>query len=126
MGLGGAFAEAPDAREDVVGGLRPSVGLGIAVACFDELADVLFELNHAEVRPALDLLVGEMGEPALDLVEPREAADMASKIGCQVASGVTKKTTILVVGDQDISVTVTVPKLRNWWNKRPTCGAKAI
>ena len=32
----------------------------------------------------------------------REAADMASKIGCQVASGVTKKTTILVVGDQDI------------------------
>jgi len=32
----------------------------------------------------------------------REAVDMASKIGCQVASGVTKKTTILVVGDQDI------------------------
>ena len=32
----------------------------------------------------------------------REAADMASQIGCQVASGVTKETTILVVGDQDI------------------------
>ncbi|GAJ04330.1 unnamed protein product, partial [marine sediment metagenome] len=30
-----------------------------------------------------------------------EAADMATSIGCQVASGVTKKTTILVVGDQD-------------------------
>jgi len=32
----------------------------------------------------------------------REAADLASAIGCQVASGVTKETTILVVGDQDI------------------------
>lgn len=32
----------------------------------------------------------------------REAADLAATIGCQVASGVTKKTTMLVVGDQDI------------------------
>lgn len=32
----------------------------------------------------------------------REAADLASAIGCQVASGVTKTTTLLVVGDQDI------------------------
>lgn len=33
----------------------------------------------------------------------RDAANMASKIGCQVGAGVTKKTTILVVGDQDVS-----------------------
>ena len=32
----------------------------------------------------------------------REAADMAASIGCQVDDGVTKHTTILVVGDQDI------------------------
>lgn len=32
----------------------------------------------------------------------RNAADMAAGIGCNVGSGVTKKTTILVVGDQDI------------------------
>ena len=32
----------------------------------------------------------------------REAADLAASIGCQVASWVTKKTTMLVVGDQDI------------------------
>lgn len=32
----------------------------------------------------------------------REAADLAAAIGCQVESGVTKKTTLLVVGDQDI------------------------
>lgn len=31
-----------------------------------------------------------------------EAADMAASIGCKVESGVTKKTTILVVGNQDI------------------------
>ena len=35
-------------------------------------------------------------------VSRREAANMASQIGCQVASNVTKKATILVVGDQDI------------------------
>lgn len=32
----------------------------------------------------------------------REAADLATAIGCQVAGGVTKKTTLLVVGDQDV------------------------
>lgn len=32
-----------------------------------------------------------------------EAAEMASKVGCDVAQGVTKHTTILVVGDQDIT-----------------------
>jgi len=33
----------------------------------------------------------------------REAADLAASIGCTVASRVTKKTSLLVVGDQDIS-----------------------
>lgn len=33
----------------------------------------------------------------------REAADLAASIGCNVASGVTKKTTLLVVGDQDVT-----------------------
>lgn len=32
----------------------------------------------------------------------REAADLAAKIGCTVSDSVTKKTSILVVGDQDI------------------------
>lgn len=34
----------------------------------------------------------------------RDAADLAAKAGCDVASGVNKKTTIVVVGDQDIRV----------------------
>lgn len=33
----------------------------------------------------------------------REAADLAACIGCLVASGVTKKTSLLVVGDQDVT-----------------------
>jgi len=32
----------------------------------------------------------------------REAADLAASIGCTVAPGVTKNTTMLVVGDQDV------------------------
>lgn len=32
-----------------------------------------------------------------------EAADLAAKTGCDVGAGVTKKTTLLVVGDQDLS-----------------------
>ena len=32
----------------------------------------------------------------------REASDVASAAGCEVDSGVTKHTTMLVVGDQDI------------------------
>lgn len=32
------------------------------------------------------------------------AADLAATIGCEVASNVTKKTTILVVGDQDVAL----------------------
>lgn len=32
----------------------------------------------------------------------REAAELAAKIGCTVADGVNKKTTLLVVGDQDV------------------------
>jgi DNA polymerase-3 subunit epsilon len=36
-------------------------------------------------------------------ISRREAADLAANIGCTVASGVTKKTTLLVVGDQDVT-----------------------
>ncbi len=60
MGLGGAFAEASDAREDVVCGLGPRVGLGIAVVRFDELADVLFELIQQPAR-----LVRPKGRPEI-------------------------------------------------------------
>lgn len=36
----------------------------------------------------------------------QDAADMAAQAGCNVSTGVTQKTTLLVVGDQDISALV--------------------
>jgi DNA polymerase III subunit epsilon len=50
------------------------------------------------------VFTGALGMPR------REAADLATTIGCQVASGVTIKTTILVVGDQDIKKLAGHPK----------------
>lgn len=50
------------------------------------------------------LLYGEVIVFTGALVVPRkEAADFAANIGCKVAPSVTKKTTLLVVGDQDLS-----------------------
>lgn len=40
---------------------------------------------------------------ALDLTR-REAADLAARLGCEVAANVSKRTTVLVVGDQDVAV----------------------
>ena len=49
-------------------------------------------------------LLGEVVVFTGALEMPRcEAADLAASIGCSVASGVNKKTTLLVVGKQDIS-----------------------
>jgi len=36
------------------------------------------------------------------IIPRRKAAELAARIGCEVAEGVTKNTTMLVVGDQDI------------------------
>ncbi len=36
-------------------------------------------------------------------IQRKDAADLAAKTGCNVESGVTKRTTILVVGDQDVT-----------------------
>lgn len=50
------------------------------------------------------LLYGEVIVFTGALIIPRkEAADLAANIGCKVAPSVTKKTTLLVAGDQDLS-----------------------
>jgi len=43
------------------------------------------------------VFTGALGMPR------REAADLAAQVGCEVAAGVTKHTTLLVVGDQDVT-----------------------
>jgi DNA polymerase-3 subunit epsilon len=66
------------------------------------------------IDPTLQQRVAREGNPDGDLygevlvftgalmMPRREAADFAASVGCEVDSGVTKRTTILVVGDQDI------------------------
>jgi DNA polymerase-3 subunit epsilon len=36
------------------------------------------------------------------MIPRREAADYAASVGCEVGASITKRTTILVVGDQDV------------------------
>ena len=49
-------------------------------------------------------LYGEVAVFTGALEIPRsEAADLAASIGCTVAAGVTKRTSLLIVGDQDVS-----------------------
>ena len=62
-----------DGSEDVVGGLGPAEGLGIGVVRVDEGLDVVLELLGGAVHAAPDLLFGEQGEEALDLIEPGRA-----------------------------------------------------
>ena len=53
---------------------------------------------------SLGKLYGEVLVFTGDLeISRSEAADIASQLGCRVDSGVTKRTTILVIGDQDIT-----------------------
>lgn len=59
--------------------------------------------THRDGNPEGDLY-GEVLVFTGALELPRtEAANLAANLGCEVAPGVTKKTTILVVGDQDIT-----------------------
>src|SRR6516164_5712351 len=66
-------AEAFDGSEDVIGGLGPFEGLGIGVVMTDEVHDVGAQSLDAAIDAAPDLLVGDEGEEALDLIEPGRA-----------------------------------------------------
>jgi hypothetical protein len=63
-------AEAFDGSQDLVCGLGPFEGLRVIVVQFDEGADVGLELPDGGVNTSLDLLSGELSEPALDLIDP--------------------------------------------------------
>lgn len=66
------------------------------------------------IDPTLEQRTARQGNPDGDLygevlvftgaltILRREAADLAARVGCEVDAGVTKRTTILVVGDQDV------------------------
>jgi hypothetical protein len=48
----------------------PFKGHGILVVPIDEVADIGFELLDRGINTSLELLTGELSEPALDLIDP--------------------------------------------------------
>ena len=66
----GAAAKPFDGGQDVVGGFGPAEGLGVGIAGVDVGGDGGLQRGSRAVSAALDLLVGEQREEALDLVDP--------------------------------------------------------
>lgn len=64
------MAEAFDGSQNLVSGLGPFERFRIPVVHVDEGADVGLELPDGRVDTSLDLLSGEFGKPALDLIDP--------------------------------------------------------
>ena len=64
------MAEAFDGSQNLVCGLGPFKEFRVSVVHVDEGADVGLELSDGCVDASLDLLSGEFGEPALDLIDP--------------------------------------------------------
>jgi len=75
-----------DAREDVIRGLGPRERPGVIVVQIQVLANGLFELARRTMRAAPDVLLGERGEPALDLIQPRGRGGGEVNVKARVAS----------------------------------------
>jgi hypothetical protein len=70
MGGEGVGAISSDRVEYGIGALGPDERLWVVIMGVDEGGDVGLEFIDAAMDAALDLLVGEQREPALDLVQP--------------------------------------------------------
>ncbi len=60
-----------DLFEDGAGGCRPDKGLGVGVVLFEIIVDRPLEVGDGVEHAATDALSGDLGEEALDQVEPR-------------------------------------------------------
>lgn len=65
------MTEFRDAGQDLIGGLGPHERPWIAVAGLQVLLDRTLERGRAAMHSPAELLLGEVREPALDLVDPR-------------------------------------------------------
>jgi hypothetical protein len=65
-----SLSEAGNAREDLIGTLRPDERLAVRVVRVDELADGGLEFAHTAVYHPAQLLIRQLREPALHEVEP--------------------------------------------------------
>jgi hypothetical protein len=65
------LAESLDGSEDFIRGFGPSIRLGIFIVPLDEGSDIRLQLLRRGMDAATNLLPGELGKPALDLIDPR-------------------------------------------------------
>lgn len=88
--------------------LRAIADTGVSLQAWCERLDQTFGTGCVEQRPHRDgrpdgPLVGETVAFTGQLhISRSEAADLAATAGCNVRGGVTRETTLLVVGDQDL------------------------
>lgn len=65
------MAEPLDGSEDFIRGFGPSIRLGIFIVPLNEGSDICLQLLRRGMDAATNLLPGEFGKPALDLIDPR-------------------------------------------------------
>ena len=70
-GFDGDEAEALDGGEDIVGGFGLDEGFGVGINGFDVTGDGAFEFGGGAMCAAADLVFGQVGEEAFDLIDPR-------------------------------------------------------
>lgn len=92
-----------DARAAGMVLLRAIEDSGMGIEALLERSTQRIWQHHAQPGNPEGRLFGEIAVFTGTLSLPRhDAAELASRAGCEVADGVTKHTTLLVVGDQDI------------------------
>lgn len=92
-----------DARAAGIIMLRAIADTGMDIGALLERSTQKTSQHHAQAGNPDGRLYGEVVVFTGALSLPRhDAAELASRAGCEVADGVTKHTTLLVVGDQDI------------------------
>src|SRR5580693_267153 len=65
-----AATETTDGCQDIIGRFGPAERLGRGISDFDICGYRGLEFGDGAMRPALDLLVGQEREEALDLIDP--------------------------------------------------------
>jgi len=83
--------------------LRAIEDSGLDIGALLEHSTQRIKQHHAQAGNPDGRLFGEIAVFTGTLsMSRRDAAELASRAGCEIADGVTKHTTLLVVGDQDI------------------------
>ena len=103
-----------DLFDDGAGGCRPDKGLGLSVVLVEVVIDVHLQLDDGTEHAATDAFSGDLGEKALDQVEPgrrgRREMHVESRMPGQPRLDLGMLVGGVVVGDQmDIEIRCDLP-----------------